>query len=204
MFKKKENGFSLVELSVAAAIAVALAVVAVTVVSGTATSVSQKGTSAASVESCTISESLTKAGGDVTPINCGGAAQAGSLTVSYATNFIASSESYAWPWTASTKHLSVAGLSIANAEAIINAINNGATKVEFGPYSGNIVATAEAFSNTWPGGTIPAGGKAVMTLDSGYGGYVVAISIVWDGGVTPPNQGWMSWSTTIIHPLKIS
>jgi prepilin-type N-terminal cleavage/methylation domain-containing protein len=73
MFKKKENGFSLVELSVAAAIAVALAVVAVTVVSGTATSVSQKGSSAASVESCTISESLAKAGGDVAPTNCGSA-----------------------------------------------------------------------------------------------------------------------------------
>jgi surface protein len=64
MFKKKENGFSLVELSVAAAVAVGLAVVAVAVVSGTATSVSSKGTSAASVESCTISESLAKAGGD--------------------------------------------------------------------------------------------------------------------------------------------
>jgi hypothetical protein len=70
MFKKKENGFSLVELSVAAAVAVGLAVVAVTVVSGTAASVSAKGSSAASVESCTISESLAKAGGNVAATDC--------------------------------------------------------------------------------------------------------------------------------------
>lgn len=71
MFKKKEHGFSLVELSVAAAVATALAVVAVTVVSGTATSVSSKGTSAASVESCTISEALAKSGGDEAASDCG-------------------------------------------------------------------------------------------------------------------------------------
>jgi Tfp pilus assembly protein FimT len=70
MFKKKENGFSLVELSVAAAVAIGLAVVAVAVVSGTATSVSSKGTSAASVETCTISEALAKSGGNADPINC--------------------------------------------------------------------------------------------------------------------------------------
>jgi hypothetical protein len=70
MFKRNENGFSLVELSVAAAVAVGLAVVAVTVVSGTAASVSAKGSSAASVESCTISESLAKAGGDVAANSC--------------------------------------------------------------------------------------------------------------------------------------
>jgi type II secretory pathway pseudopilin PulG len=71
MFKKKENGFSLVELSVAAAVAIGLAVVAVSVVSGTAASVSAKGSSAASVESCTISEALAKSGGDVEATDCG-------------------------------------------------------------------------------------------------------------------------------------
>jgi Tfp pilus assembly major pilin PilA len=80
MFKKKENGFSLVELSVAAAVAVGLAVVAVSVVSGTAASVSAKGSSAASVESCTISESLAKAGGDVAAINCAGTSAAASAS----------------------------------------------------------------------------------------------------------------------------
>jgi Tfp pilus assembly protein PilE len=80
MFKKKENGFSLVELAVAAAIATALAVVAVTVVSGTAASVSAKGSSAASVESCTISESLAKSGGDSAPTNCV-AANSGAITL---------------------------------------------------------------------------------------------------------------------------
>jgi type II secretory pathway pseudopilin PulG len=82
MFKKKENGFSLVELSVAAAVAVGLAVVAVSVVSGTAASVSAKGSSAASVESCTISESLAKAGGDVEAINCAGTSAAASTSPS--------------------------------------------------------------------------------------------------------------------------
>lgn len=58
-----EKGFSLVELSVAAAVAVGLATVAVAVVSGTATSISDKGVGAASIEECTISEAL-KSGGD--------------------------------------------------------------------------------------------------------------------------------------------
>jgi Tfp pilus assembly major pilin PilA len=80
MFKKKENGFSLVELAVAAAVAVGLAVVAVSVVSGTAASVSAKGSSAASVESCTISESLAKAGGDEAAINCAGTSAAASAS----------------------------------------------------------------------------------------------------------------------------
>jgi hypothetical protein len=70
MFKRNENGFSLVELSVAAAVAVGLAVVAVTVVSGTAASVSEKGSSAASVESCTISQSLANSGTDIEPDGC--------------------------------------------------------------------------------------------------------------------------------------
>lgn len=81
MFKKKENGFSLVELSVAAAVATALAVVAVTVVSGTATSISEKGDLAAAAESCTISEAL-QSGGD-TIQGCAlstGAASAGDNT----------------------------------------------------------------------------------------------------------------------------
>jgi type II secretory pathway pseudopilin PulG len=83
MFKKKENGFSLVELSVAAAVAVGLAVVAVSVVSGTASSVSAKGSSAASVESCTISESLAKAGGDAAVNSCiSGSAGASSSSTS--------------------------------------------------------------------------------------------------------------------------
>jgi type II secretory pathway pseudopilin PulG len=78
MFKKKENGFSLVELSVAAAVAVGLAVVAVSVVNGTAASVSAKGSSAAAAESCTINEALQSGGDSIETCSTGGTDETGT------------------------------------------------------------------------------------------------------------------------------
>jgi Tfp pilus assembly protein FimT len=123
MFKKKENGFSLVELAVAAAIATALAVVAVTVVSGTAASVSAKGTSAASVESCTISESLAKAGGDITPINCSASS---NMVLTFASGVIGTlSQNGSFVLEASTGSLRLFGMSDAQANQVIAAISTG-------------------------------------------------------------------------------
>jgi hypothetical protein len=69
MFKRNENGFSLVELSLAAAVAVVLTTVAVAVVTGTSATISESANSAAAVETCEIVEAL-KGGSDEIINNC--------------------------------------------------------------------------------------------------------------------------------------
>jgi large repetitive protein len=137
MFKKKENGFSLVELSVAAAVAVGLAVVAVSVVSGTASSVSAKGSSAASVESCTISESLAKAGGDAAVNSCiSGSAGASSSSTSSTPSPSPTASSTAPTW--STASTLTNGYKSASYNFTLNATDAEAHAISYNLLSGQL------------------------------------------------------------------
>jgi Tfp pilus assembly major pilin PilA len=183
MFKKKENGFSLVELSVAAAVAVGLAVVAVAVVSGTATSVSAKGSSAASVESCTISESLAKAGGDVAANSCTAPTVAPG-TIVFGTDLHPTQGISSYQWMAeqgNPGNIQLYGLSAAAGNAAVADIIAGKTKLTFtsavhGTYTANVV-DGPSWANFQ---------KYQLNQDTYYGGYTLRIFLSWNsfpGGV---------------------